>query len=89
MRRNPDFLLRDVAGTSVIVPVGAATTAFPGMITLNSTGVYIWQLLEQDRTEQSLVAAMIERYDVSETKALEDVRAFVDRLKSIGAVTED
>lgn len=88
MKRNPDFLLREVAGTSVIVPVGAATTAFPGMITLNATGIYIWQLLEQEQTEQSLVAAMTERYDVSEEKALEDVRAFVERLKHVGAVAE-
>ena len=30
MKRSADFLLRDVAGTLVVVPVGAAVASFPG-----------------------------------------------------------
>ena len=45
MKRSEDFLLRDVAGTLVIVPVGEAVSAFPGMITLNATAAYLWELL--------------------------------------------
>ena len=86
MKRSSDFLLRDVAGTLVIVPVGAAVSAFPGMITLNATGAYLWELLETEQTVESLVEALCLRYEVDEVKARADVEAFVARLESTGAV---
>ncbi|MBQ8360292.1 MAG: PqqD family protein [Oscillospiraceae bacterium] len=86
MKRSADFLLRDVAGTLVVVPVGAAVSDFPGMITLNPTGAYIWELLEQEHTVESLVDALTARYDVSAEKARADVESFIDRLKSTGAI---
>ena len=86
MKRKPDFLLRDVAGTFVIVPVGEAVTSFPGMITVNSTGAYLWELLEQEQTEASLVKALTDRYEVDENPAGADVRAFLARLKPVGAL---
>ena len=86
MKRNDDFLLRDVAGTLVIVPVGAAVSAFPGMITLNGTGAFIWEHLETEQTVESLVAAMIENYDVDEARAKADVEAFLKKLEPTGAL---
>ena len=86
MKRNEDFLLRDVAGALVIVPVGAAVTAFPGMITLNATAAFLWELLETEQTIDTLTAALIDRYDVEESQAREDVVAFVERLKPTGAL---
>lgn len=86
MKRNPNFLLRDVAGTKVIVPVGEAVSAFPGMITVNSTGAYLWELLEQEQTELSLIKALTDRYEVDEKTAKADVTAFVSKLKTAGAL---
>ena len=86
IKRNPDFLLRDVAGTLVIVPVGTAVSAFPGMITVNSTGAYLWELLEQEQTEQSLVKALTDKYEVDAQNAGADVAAFLKKLKPTGAL---
>ena len=86
MKRSNDFLLRDVAGALVIVPVGAAVSAFPGMITMNATGAYIWELLETEQTEDSLVAALVARYEVEKDRARADVQAFVGKLKPTGAI---
>lgn len=86
IKRNPDFLLRDVAGTLVIVPVGVAVSAFPGMITVNSTGAYLWELLSEEQTEQSLIRALTQRYEVDEKTAGADVAAFLNKLKLTGAL---
>lgn len=88
MKRNSNFLLRDVAGTLVIVPVGEAVSAFPGMMTLNATGAYIWELLENEQTVQSLTQALTDRYEVSPEEAQADVEAFVDKLKPTGAIMD-
>lgn len=88
MKRNPDFLMREVADTVVVVPVGAATATFHGMLTLNGTGAFLWQLLEQEQTLDSLTAAMVETYEVTEETARADVQRFLDRLTPTGAILE-
>lgn len=89
MKRKASFLLREVAGKQVVVPLGKTAVDFPGMLTLNSTGVYLWQLLEQEQTEDALVEAVCGRYDVAETTAREDITEFLKKLRSVGAITED
>ena len=53
MRRNENFILRRVADMSVIVPLGAAAEAFPGMISVNETGAFLWDLLEQEQNNSN------------------------------------
>lgn len=86
MKRNPEFLLRDVADTLVVVPVGQASRSFPGMITLNATGAYLWELLETEQTVSSLVNALMDRYEVEQPQAQADVEAFIAKLQPTGAI---
>lgn len=86
MKQNPNFLLREVADSLVLVPVGEATKAFPGMITMNPTAKFLWELLAQEQTAESLTAALVERYEVSRETAAEDVAAFLQKLTSATAV---
>lgn len=86
MKRTPNFLLRDVAGALVIVPVGEAVTAFPGMMTLNATGAYLWELLETEQTVESLAEALVARYEVDMETAKTDVEAFVNKIKPTGGI---
>ncbi len=88
MKRNPDYLLRDVAGRLVLVPVGAAARDFPGMITCNETSRFLWELLETDRSEEELTDALLREYNVSPQQAQADVQSFLNTLLVVGAVTE-
>ena len=89
MKRNPDFLLREVAGRQVIVPVGMAVTIFPGMITVNETGAFLWEQLAEEHTLDALVQAVTGVYEVEQTVAERDVQAFVEKLRSTGALIEE
>ena len=88
MIRNPDFFLRSVADSLVVVPVGGATSVFPGMITLNPTGGYLWELLAEEQTMASLADALVTRYEVDREQAMDDATAFVQKLLSVGAVID-
>lgn len=88
MIRNENFLLREVAGSQVLVPVGEAVGAFAGMLTLSSSGVRLWNALETEQTIDTLVAVLLARYEVTEAQATEDVEKFIAKLRSVGAVCE-
>lgn len=88
MKRNPDFVQQDVAGTKVIVPTGAAVSEFLGMITVNDTGAYLWELLETEQTADTLTDALQEKYEVAREQAKADVEAFLAELQPTGAVID-
>ena len=88
MKRSPEFLLRDVAGKLVLVPVGSAAARFPGMVTVNPAGKFIWEQLETPKSFDQLVAAMTQRYEVSKETPAADAKAFLERLIAVGAVIE-
>ena len=43
MKIKGTFVLRDIAGDTVIVPVGETALSYNGMITTTRTGAAIWQ----------------------------------------------
>lgn len=86
MHRNEEFLLRRAAGLTVIVPVGRAAVDFPGMISVNETGEFLWELLEREQTLDALISAMTASYQVESSQAEADIRAFLSRLAQAGAV---
>lgn len=82
MKLKDGFVLRQVAGSYVVVAVGLQTLDFKGMIRLNETGAFLWkQLAENECTEDSLVVAMTNEYDVDNKTAAVDVSAFVQSLR--------
>ena len=88
MKINENFLLRDVAGQKVVLPVGEAAEKFNGMIRLNETGIYLWTLLEQDTDEDALLSAMLRDYEIDEETARADIHRFVETLRRAGILVE-
>ena len=54
MKIKKGFLMREVAGENVVIAVGEAAKSFKGMIRLNPSGAFLWQLLEKDTDEISV-----------------------------------
>lgn len=80
MKIKDGFILREVAGETVVIPTGD-TLDLNMMITLNETGAFLWKLLEQDTDETAMVSALLGEYDVDEETARASVSAFVAKLK--------
>jgi hypothetical protein len=81
MKLKDGFILRQVGGHSLVVPVGSKVVDFNCMITLNDAGAFLWQQLQEERTAEQLTAALLEEYDVTAEVAAADVAAFVEKLQ--------
>lgn len=84
MKRSEDFLLKNVGGQDLLVPLGAKVMDMNSLITLNATGRRVWELLAADRSVEYLVAAVVEQFDVEQERARADVQAFLDDLGRLG-----
>lgn len=80
MKIKEGFILREVAGSYLVVAVGKAVKEFGGVVNLNETGAFLWKLLEKSSTESEMVDALLSEYDVDRDTAEKDVKAFTDKL---------
>lgn len=80
MKISDGFLLKTVAGKNIVVSVGAEVN-FNGMLTLNDTGVFLWNLLKSHTTKEEMLKKMLEEYDVEESIASSDIDSFIAKLR--------
>lgn len=80
MKLNENYVLKTVAGTPVVVPVGDAVNNIKGMITLNGPAELIWKALEQGKTYEEIVIQLKSEYDAPEDVLRKDLTAFLEKL---------
>lgn len=80
MKIRDGYLLRSVAGKNIVVSVGAQLD-FNGMLTLNDTGVFFWNLLSKGATKEEMLDALLTEYDVGADDASKDIDEFIGKLK--------
>lgn len=85
MKLKDGFVLRSVAGETVVVPTGGDLN-LNMMITLNDTGKFLWERLEKGAEEAELVAALLQEYDVDQQTAENHVALFVKKLIENGFI---
>ena len=81
MKIKSDFILRKVADSYVVVPVGKLTLDFNGIINLNETGAVLFELLQKGAEREDLIEKMLEEYEVSPEKAASDIDIFIQKVK--------
>lgn len=87
MKIKEGFLLREVAGSHIVVPLGGAAD-FGGMMTLNSVGAFLWSALEADTDEKELAEKVLSEYDIDEATAARDVHIFIEKLRAVGLLED-
>jgi hypothetical protein len=81
MRRKSGFALRKVGEVNIIVPLGQKVLDLNGVITLNETGAFIWELLGEERSLDELVEAVSQEFDVEPDQARKDIEDFLENLR--------
>ena len=84
MKIKKGFVVREVGGETVVVPVGAMSKAFHGMINLNETGAFLWRFYQTEHSVEEGVKALLAEYEVDESLAQNDVEKFVNTLTANG-----
>lgn len=84
MKLNKGFIAHNDGEDKLLVSTGA--TKFSGLVRSNPTAGFIIESLENEITEDEIIAKMQQKWDVSEDIARRDVRKIVEQLKGIGAI---
>lgn len=86
MKLKENFLLRQVAGAWVVMPIGQEMLDFNGLLNLNDTGALLWQKLQEGADLEGLATALTGEYNVSLEEARADAKEFCDSLIQAGCL---
>jgi len=84
MKPSPDVLVAHLAGEAVLLHAGTRE-----YFRLNETGQVVWQMLEQGRDEDAIVAALIAAYEVTDVAARAEVQRIVRELRAAGLLVQE
>ena len=81
-----ELIKRQIAGDTILVPVGKTVYDSNGLFVLNELGAFIWEILPDARDEAQICEAVLREYDVSADVAARDVAEFVQKLRKMGII---
>jgi len=76
LRKSTRIASRIIGGEAVIV-----LPAEGYVFALNTTATSIWKAIDGRKTIEDIISAVVQKYDVREKKAREDVRRFLKDLQ--------
>ncbi len=88
MRIVSGFVVRQIAGETIAIPSGEAARSLSGILALNGSGQLLFQLLQTNQTEDSLVQALLDAYEIDSSTARADVCEFLAILRDNGVLHE-
>lgn len=86
MKRNENFVSKELMGSMVLVPIGDASNDFNGIITLNESAKFLWDAAVGEFEESDLVDALIKEYNIDLATATDGVEVFLKRMKEEGCI---
>lgn len=86
MEIKKELIKRDIAGDTVLVPVGKTVMENNGLFILNELGAFIWDMLPELGSEEDAVSAVLQEYDIDEDTARSDTAEFFEKLRGFGII---
>ena len=83
MKIKKELIKRDIAGDTILVPVGKTVYDSNGLFVLNEVATSIWDVLAECETQAEIVDKLLEEYEVSREEAEKDTAEFLDTLRKM------
>ena len=85
-KKSEDFIYRNIAGETILVPIRNAIKKLHSIYSLNETAYFIWQKINGKLTLAEVREAIESEYEIDKSSLESDMKEFIERLKEIGAI---
>ena len=84
MKIKQGFVVREIAGQTLVVALGEASEVYNGIIKLNETGRVIWDMLAEGAEKEAIVDKLASIYDADRETLAVDCDRFIASLEENG-----
>lgn len=88
MKIKDGFILKDVAGSKIVIATGSAKLDFNGVITFNDVGAEVFTMLDGTKSVEEIVSHIATEYGVNEDIVKADVYKLIDKMKKHNLIEE-
>ena len=81
-----ELIKREIAGDTILVPVGKTVLESNGLFMLNELGAFIWDLLPRVESESEILEAILAEYEISAETAAKDTAEFLASLREMDII---
>jgi hypothetical protein len=84
--KKEDFVTREIAGETIIVPIRKQAGDLESIYTLNELGTTIWGMIDGKTKVSKIIEAIHENYDTTPENAARDVTEFLQSLEKASLI---
>ncbi len=84
MKLDKNIIVREIAGEYILIPTGSSALKMTGIFAITEVGAEIWKKLSEGKEEDTIIAELLEDYDVTEEQLRTDYAEFLSRLEENG-----
>ena len=88
MKARSGFVLKNVVGEYILMPVGDMISQFKGTMLLNEVSALVWEKLQNPVSRDDLLRAVLSEFAIDEATAATDLDTLLEKLNNYG-VLED
>lgn len=88
MKLKSEFVLRNFADKYIAVSVNDSADENNAFITMNKSGAFVWELLQNDISYDEVINAITNKYDISIDIAKADFDEFLSIVRNAGMLYE-
>lgn len=84
-KKKPQFAIRNVGNEKVLVPIKDNIANMTEIYTLNEVGSFIWDQIDGKNSEEDVVKAITEEFEIDELTAKNDLSEFLNKIGALAS----
>ena len=88
MKIKDGFILKDVAGSKIVIATGAQRINFNGVITFNDVGAEVFNMLDGTNSVEDIVSKISDDYNVDSNIVKNDVEKLIEKMRKHNLIDE-
>ncbi len=88
MKIKDGFILKDVAGSKIVIATGEQRLNFNGIITFNNVGADVFNLLDGTNSTEDIITNISEKYGVGRDVVKADIEKLIDKMRKHNLIEE-
>lgn len=88
MKIKDGFILKDVAGSKIVIATGAQRINFNGVITFNDVGAEVFNMLDGTNSVEDIISKISADYNVDSNIVKNDVEKLIEKMRKHNLIDE-
>lgn len=84
MKRNEEFIVREIAGDIIMMPIGETAIRFSGLVMANEVSAFIWENIEKVNNAEEMTQLVYDEFEVDYDEAKKDIEYIMGEMVKAG-----